>query len=375
MPLFDVLGNDLTGEVLSFIHPVELLFSIGFVCKSWRKELAFPILLRSYDLETCDLKSFDVFFITKKGRSFVRLWIRMLMYDIAQQLQIHSNSLENYDTVSQMKGLEGCLENITFYLSHFHDLTHPNRHVPIPNYSNNVTHQPSGTSGLYLLEFLIGKIGAVVDYFKRNSTTNSQSTPQEPQTMAPPPSKIIDRIKCIMEGKRSVGKTSFVNCIMLDQVMDPLVVPVVIGAIDFKQRKYSVENDDAVIVQMFDSGTLYPISRAYYRGCRVAFLMFDLTDRITFLELKDTTCVKMFLEEQEQFEIVLIGNKVDVVESGEKKREVTKEEALEFANDVLDGALYVESTNANLRVSSILGWYVMIHHLAMKHVMVVNGGH
>jgi len=94
-----------------------------------------------------------------------------------------------------------------------------------------------------------------------------------------------------------------------------------------------------------------------------------LTNRNTFSELKDKSSVKMFLEDEEcQFEIVLVGNKVDVVESGKKKREVTREEALEFANRMLGGALYVESTNTNLKVPSSLGWYVVIHQLVMKKV-------
>jgi len=310
-------------------------------------------------------------FITKKGRSYVRMWIRSIMYDVSKEFQIHSNSVENHDNVDHMKGLE----NIIFYLSHFHDLNVPDKHqIPIPNYSKNVTHQPSGgTSGLYFLEFLTGKIGAIFNYFKGNTTTatppTSQTTPQEPQTMAPPPSKTIGRIKCIMEGKYGVGKSTFTNCIMLDKVMDQFVLPPNIG-VDFKQRKYIVENGNKVTIQLWDTGSqerFRAFPYAYYRGCSVVFLMFDLTDRTSFLELKDKGCVKMFLEKQEHFEIVLIGNKVDVVESGKKKREVTKEEALEFANNVLDGALYVESTNSNLKVSSILGWYVVVHHLAMEH--------
>jgi len=70
------------------------------------------------------------------------------------------------------------------------------------------------------------------------------------------------------------------------------------------------------------------ITRSYYRGCAGFVLMFDLTDRYTFVHLD------MWLQEinkncgLNKTEVLLVGNKRDLVE----KRQVTQEEIDSFCN-------------------------------------------
>ena len=256
----DFVGNDLAEVILSFLHPLDMLFSIGFVCKLWRSELAAPNLLK-----TCDLNSFNEFFITKKGKSHVRMWIRTIMVDIAQELQIHSRIVETNYT-SHIKGMENYLEMITFYMSHFHDLTNPKKkQVQIIRYESNDTmidNEPQSTS-------LLDQIFSVFNIFIGNSTTTPTKITQ-PKL----PSNDI-QIKCVMDGNYGVGKTNFTQCVMLDKVLTQTSTGVV--GMDFKQRTFVVEKEN-VKIQLWDTGSqeiLHELPVLYFRSCDVVFLMFE----------------------------------------------------------------------------------------------------
>ena len=346
------------SEVLSFLHPLDLVFSVGLVSKSCHRSI-------SNLVKNCGLNSFHEFFTTRRGRSCVRTWIRLAMFEIAREVQNQVSS-DNLDATN-VRGLKKDLKMIVFYLSHFNDL----RQISIVPCCN--TPSSGGSSGLYFLEFLFNAIASIVNYFQGNkgndtiTTPTPQSNPQEPARVAPSPEPIVRLIKCVVDGQSGVGKTSFTKCLMKDKIVIPgASTPIVINP-DYMQRKYVVHQEDPLKIQLWDTygqERFRALNSGYYRGASIVFLMFDVTDRKSFLELDQQFCMKFLLEYN--YEIVLIGNKTDLVEGGRKQREVTKEEALEFAKNVLDGALYVESTNTNLKVPSILGWYVAINQVAMK---------
>lgn len=88
--------------------------------------------------------------------------------------------------------------------------------------------------------------------------------------------------------------------------------------------------------------TYKSVTRSYFRGASGALLVFDITRRPSFLHVTD------WLNDLRQIAeidivVVLVGNKSDLVEGEEKKREVTKEEAEEWSakNGVLE---YVETS-------------------------------
>ena len=75
-----------------------------------------------------------------------------------------------------------------------------------------------------------------------------------------------------------------------------------------------------------------PLFLSHYRKAVGALLVYDVTKRLTF------TDAQRWLSELRQFVepdcvVMLIGNKVDLTDKKDKKREVTFEEAQEFATE------------------------------------------
>jgi small GTP-binding protein len=91
--------------------------------------------------------------------------------------------------------------------------------------------------------------------------------------------------------------------------------------------------------------TYKSVTRSYFRGASGALLVFDLCRKQTFLHVTDWLNDLRQIAEPD-IVVVLVGNKADLTLSsadGENKREVTREEAEEWArrNGVLE---YVETS-------------------------------
>ena len=79
------------------------------------------------------------------------------------------------------------------------------------------------------------------------------------------------------------------------------------------------------------------ISSSYYRGAHGCFLVYDITDRNSFLNLDDL--LPNIIKHSPNYNtIILIGNKSDLLHM----REVTFEEAVEFAKN--NDMIYIESS-------------------------------
>lgn len=88
--------------------------------------------------------------------------------------------------------------------------------------------------------------------------------------------------------------------------------------------------------------TYKSVTRSYFRGASGALLVFDITRRPTFEHVTDWLNDLRQIAEQD-IVVVLVGNKSDLAKGDENKREVTREEAEEWAekNQVLE---YVETS-------------------------------
>jgi len=88
--------------------------------------------------------------------------------------------------------------------------------------------------------------------------------------------------------------------------------------------------------------TYKSVTRSYFRGASGALLVFDISRRATFDHVTDWLNDLRQIAEQD-IVVVLVGNKSDLSAGDDNKREVTKEEAEEWArkNDVLE---YVETS-------------------------------
>ena len=88
--------------------------------------------------------------------------------------------------------------------------------------------------------------------------------------------------------------------------------------------------------------TYKSVTRSYFRGASGALLVFDLSRRQTFQHVTDWLNDLRQIAEPD-IVVVLVGNKADLTQQGNNKREVTREEAEEWArrNGVLE---YVETS-------------------------------
>lgn len=88
--------------------------------------------------------------------------------------------------------------------------------------------------------------------------------------------------------------------------------------------------------------TYKSVTRSYFRGASGALLVFDLTRRTTFRHVQDWLNDLRQIAEPD-IVVVLVGNKSDMAIGNDNKREVTQEEAEEWAkqNGVLE---YVETS-------------------------------
>jgi small GTP-binding protein len=88
--------------------------------------------------------------------------------------------------------------------------------------------------------------------------------------------------------------------------------------------------------------TYKSVTRSYFRGASGALLVFDLSRKQTFEHVTDWLNDLRQIAEPD-IVVILVGNKADLTQEAENKREVTKEEAQEWArhNGVLE---YVETS-------------------------------
>jgi Ras-related protein Rab-2A len=88
--------------------------------------------------------------------------------------------------------------------------------------------------------------------------------------------------------------------------------------------------------------TYKSVTRSYFRGASGALLVFDLSRRQTFQHVTDWLSDLRQIAEPD-IVVILVGNKADLTQQEDNKREVTKEEAEEWAskNGVME---YVETS-------------------------------
>ncbi|PBP17472.1 P-loop containing nucleoside triphosphate hydrolase [Diplocarpon rosae] len=88
--------------------------------------------------------------------------------------------------------------------------------------------------------------------------------------------------------------------------------------------------------------TYKSVTRSYFRGASGALLVFDISRRPTFVHVTDWLNDLRQIAEPD-IVVILVGNKSDLATADENKREVTKEEAEDWAkkNGVLE---YVETS-------------------------------
>ena len=133
--------------------------------------------------------------------------------------------------------------------------------------------------------------------------------------------------KYIIIGDSFVGK----SCIMAKYIQGSFIeeFKTTIG-IEFGSKDLTI-NGKVYRIQLWDTAgqeTFRSITRAYYKNSACSFIVYDVTNRQSFLNVQDwyNECKK---QTPKTVTMVLVGNKIDL----KNKREVSYEEGEKFAKD------------------------------------------
>ncbi|KAL5490239.1 hypothetical protein ACEPAI_5072 [Sanghuangporus weigelae] len=149
-------------------------------------------------------------------------------------------------------------------------------------------------------------------------------------------------LKFIICGDAAVGKSS-----LLVRLTDQrfLANPDPTLGVEFGSKLiYIPEEDKTVKLQCWDTAgteSFRSITRSYYRGAAGCLLVYDVTSRTSF-ENARTWLDDVREHADPNLTCILVGNKVDLVETGSRPREVTAEQGEAWAQE--NGLLFVEAS-------------------------------
>ncbi|KAL5529278.1 hypothetical protein ACEPAG_5263 [Sanghuangporus baumii] len=149
-------------------------------------------------------------------------------------------------------------------------------------------------------------------------------------------------LKFIICGDAAVGKSS-----LLVRLTDQrfLANPDPTLGVEFGSKLiYIPEEDKTVKLQCWDTAgteSFRSITRSYYRGAAGCLLVYDVTSRTSF-ENARTWLDDVREHADPNLTCILVGNKVDLVETGARPREVTAEQGEAWAQE--NGLLFVEAS-------------------------------
>ena len=147
--------------------------------------------------------------------------------------------------------------------------------------------------------------------------------------------------KIILIGNSSVGKSSIIQRYIQKIFNDEYTCTI---GVDFFMKTIDI-NDKLIKLQLWDTaGTerFKSITTGYYRGANAAFVVFDLTSRVSFNSISEwIQNYYNYSNPNSEKNVVLIGNKSDLKES----REITEEEINKFV--VNNNIKYFETSAKN----------------------------
>lgn len=168
------------------------------------------------------------------------------------------------------------------------------------------------------------------------------------------------RFKIVMLGDGAVGKTAMTARFTQDYF--DADYKRTIGT-DFSVKRMNIPEIEAhVTLQIWDLAgqpRFEFVRQGFYRGSRGGLLLYDVTRRRTFLNT-EAWRDEAFKNLQAEIPLVLVANKVDLVDS----RAVSTEEGEEFAKN--NGFLYVES-------SALTGENVEQAYIELCKIMIEEG--
>ncbi|KAH8117273.1 ras-domain-containing protein [Phellopilus nigrolimitatus] len=149
-------------------------------------------------------------------------------------------------------------------------------------------------------------------------------------------------LKFIICGDAAVGKSS-----LLVRLTDQrfLANPDPTLGVEFGSKLiYIPEEDKTVKLQCWDTAgteSFRSITRSYYRGAAGCLLVYDVTSQTSFDNIR-TWLADVREHADPNLTCILVGNKVDLCESGSRQREVTTESGEAWAKE--NDLLFVEAS-------------------------------
>ena len=135
--------------------------------------------------------------------------------------------------------------------------------------------------------------------------------------------------KILLLGDTSVGKTCFLMR-YTDNTFQEIHMSTI--GLDYKLKNVQLEDGKFVKIQIWDTAgqdRFRSITKNYYKGAHGIILLYDITDRKSYDNVK--TWVEQIREEvSEKVSIILVGNKIDDVEG----RKVKTEEGEKLAKEI-----------------------------------------
>ena len=153
-------------------------------------------------------------------------------------------------------------------------------------------------------------------------------------------------IKIIVVGNSGVGKTNIIFRLVNNQFIADYAPTI---GVDF--LCYNVEFIDKIfkfiLMDTAGSEEFKSITRGYYKNCSFALVVYDVTDKKSFND------IKQWIEDCQNYGnkniyIVLVGNKIDLNE----KRKISKEEGEKFAKEHIM-AFYETSAKTGENIADI----------------------
>ena len=132
--------------------------------------------------------------------------------------------------------------------------------------------------------------------------------------------------KILLLGDSSVGKVCFLKKYTDDTFQDAYLSTI---SFDFKFKSITLNNGKEVRVQLWDTAgqeRFRSITKSYYKGAHGIILMYDVTNRKTYDNIKKWLN-QIRDETGNRISIILVANKIDC----EELRQVTKEEGESLA--------------------------------------------
>ncbi len=143
--------------------------------------------------------------------------------------------------------------------------------------------------------------------------------------------------KFILIGNSGVGKSSIFKYLSIGEFIEGSIASIGIDkksldvSIEVKENNKKVKKD--FDISLFDTAgqeQFRSITLSYYKGTDGILLLYDITDRTSFDNIEmwvDSIIDSMGNKAESKYAIILIGNKLDLVQEDESKRKVTEEEA------------------------------------------------